>query len=92
MIAHVQQSVRRKISDFIHLEDGRVGNRNALTTAAIITSSVFAGLILAPKTALAVACSCYEANCQPPLYCCWLVNLDCPSGVEYHCNAVGGHC
>lgn len=90
MIGHVQQTVRRKISDFIHLEDGRVGTHKAITTAAIVTSSALAGILLTPQPALAV-CPCDTViDCQPGEFCCWIPNSVCGPGYDYGCMPPGG--
>lgn len=95
MIGHVQQSVHRKISDFIRLEEGRIGNRNAMTVAALVTTSAFAGLLLSPQlTSACLTCTC--PICFPGQYCC--DNGPCDPGKDggihraYSCDGNGGQC
>ena len=94
MMAHIQQAVRRKISDsirLIQLEDGRVSHRHALTAAALVTTSALAGVLLAPQPALADHCAgCIL--CGPWYQCCFIPN-DCGNGMNgYACDLNGGEC
>ncbi len=94
MMAHIQQAIRRKISDsirLIQLEDGRVSHRHALTAAALVTTSALAGVLLAPQSALANSfCSC--PPCGPGSYCCWSL-APCWTGAPgYECDSNGGMC
>ncbi len=92
MIRQVHQAARRKISDFIRLEEGRVSHRRALTAAAIVTTSALAGVLLAPQPALAV-CQCVDGiTCSNAAgwYCCWLVWTDaCGPGYDWTCAPYG---
>ncbi len=95
MIRQVHQAARRKISDFIRLEEGRVSHRHALTAAALVTTSALAGVLLAPQPASACWCDqCPVGSCQtsPNLYCCWKSFPSCPSGFTYDCDTNGGAC
>ncbi len=91
MIRQVHQAARRKISDFIRLEEGRVSHRHALTAAALVTTSALAGVLLAPQPASAVLeCSC--PSCPSGWYCCWGLKPSCASGYGYTCDLDGGWC
>ncbi len=94
MIRQVHQAARRKISDFIRLEEGRVSHRHALTAAALVTTSALAGILLSPQPVSACDCSCYEAGCNQALgqYCCWIARIGCPNNVLYQCDTDGGPC
>jgi len=58
MDKHIMSISRRKVSDFIRLEDGTVGNRSAFTTAALVAASSLAAMLLVPKTATALTGYC----------------------------------
>ncbi len=68
MTGHVKAIVRRKVSDFIRLEDGQVGNRSTFTAAALATASSLAFLLLTPS-ANAVDCG-GQVCCGAIMYCC----------------------
>jgi len=64
---YARDQVRRKVSQFILSEAGRVGYRNAFSMAALVTASSLAALIL---TATAEAERCGPYTCKPPQVCC----------------------
>lgn len=49
---HIRDIAKKRISDFIRLESGRIGGRNALTAAAIITISSLGAILLTPDNSL----------------------------------------
>ena len=95
MIRQVHQAARRKISDFIRLEEGRVSHRHALTAAALVTTSALAGVLLAPQPVFAGHNCGGCPPCGGPIigeYCCWATSPFCYSGYDYSCDNDGEQC
>jgi len=82
MDKHIMSISRRKVSDFIRLENGTVGNRSAFTTAALVAASSFAALLLTATTASA---GCWDACDKCGGYCCEMVDPGC-GGFRYVCS------
>jgi hypothetical protein len=84
--AHIKQVTRRKIADFIRLEDGQIGNRSAFTVAALAGASALGAALFGASMANADGA---DIHCHPN-------HGDCPEGHEcvyvadtehhYHCH------
>ena len=61
--------VRRKVSQFILSEAGRVGYRNAFSMAALVTASSLAAMMLSVYSVKAEEFNCGDKNCATE-YCC----------------------
>ena len=71
---YARDQVRRKVSQFILSEAGRVGYRNTLSMAALVTASSLAAMLLAPPRSHAANCG-DSAWCTPESpYCCVCAN------------------
>jgi len=79
---YARDQVRRKVSQVILSEAGRVGYRNAFSMAALVTASSLAALILS-ATSEAAGQSCGSAGkCYKPYICC---TYDYGTGIYYWC-------
>ena len=87
MRSHLRSMAKRKVSDFLLREEGMVGNRSAFATAAFVSATSLAMLLLVQP----------EANagwCGPPVNwceykCCFNGNLNAPN---YWCRGPGEAC
>jgi len=70
---YAKEQMKRKVSQFILSEAGRVGYRNAFSMAALVTASSLATLLLGTTNSSAIhgpACES-DADCPPDMpYCC----------------------
>ena len=66
---YARDQVRRKVSQFILSEAGRVGYRNTFSMAALVTASSLAALILS-ATSEAAGIKCGSEVCYKPEVCC----------------------
>ncbi|MCD6506532.1 hypothetical protein J7M22_07885 [Candidatus Poribacteria bacterium] len=66
---YARDQVRRKVSQVILSEAGRVGYRNAFSMAALVTASSLAALILS-ATSEAAKKICGPYKCEPDELCC----------------------
>lgn len=90
MNAHIKQVTRRKIADFIRLEDGQIGNRSAFTVAALAGASALGAALFGASMAHAHGADIHGGACHP--------NHPCPEGQEcvyvdgtqntYHCHHI----
>lgn len=82
MNAHVQSIVRRKISDFIRLEEGRIGNRTAFTVSALVGASALGAMLFGPAAEAHHACGGIPGgnDCPQGTKCCYIT-----VGDHYHC-------
>ncbi len=79
MHAHIKSTVQRKISDFMHLEDGKIGSRTAFTVAALAGASTLGALLFAPATEAHVECH-GNHDCDDNTICCFVPDT------SYHCK------
>ncbi|MCD6505844.1 hypothetical protein J7M22_04375 [Candidatus Poribacteria bacterium] len=79
---YAREQVRRKVSQFILSEAGRVGYRNAFSMAALVTASSLAAVLLSAQHSNADhVADCGDKRCQvPPFYFC------CVGALGYHCS------
>ena len=85
---YARDQVKRKVSQFILSEAGRVGYRNAFSMAALVTASSLAAMMLSVKSARAAEVTCGDQKCLTPpdgkdVYCCEIFRAN---GVEYVCE------
>lgn len=78
MKGYVRDIARRKVSDFIRLEHGKVGNRSMLTAAALISASSLAAMLLAPAPEASAAGYCGGVWCNKAVCCVGALG-------DYHC-------
>lgn len=70
MKGYVRDITKRKISDFIRLEHGKVGNRSMFTAAALVSASSLAAMLLAAVPEAGAAGYCGGNWCNLA-YCCF---------------------
>ena len=75
---YARDQVKRKVSQFILSEAGRVGYRNAFSMAALVTASSLAAMMLSAHSAKAdwVQCGDQLCNNQFWTYCCKIQQPD----------------
>ena len=74
MRSHLRSVAKQKVSDFLTREEGMVGNRSAFATAALVSTTALAMVLLVAPDAQAIK-PCQGANfnnyCQDSQWCCW---------------------
>ena len=78
MKPHLRSIAKRKVSDFLLREEGMVGNRSAIATSALVSTTALAiTFLVAPD---AKANNWCPAGCGQGLWCCW------NGGQHYFCQ------
>jgi len=69
---YAKEQMKRKVSQFILSEAGRVGYRNAFSMAALVTASSLAAMMLSAHSAKADIVECGNTTCDNNVfeYCC----------------------
>lgn len=70
MRSHLKRVAKKKVSDFLTREEGMVGNRSAFATAAFVSATSLAMLLLVQPEADAGWCGLGQGDCDLT-YCCW---------------------
>lgn len=70
MKGHIRNIAKKRFSDFIRLENGKVGSGNALTVSAIVSISALSAMLLAPNAHAVHTCPDGKTVCNDSELCC----------------------
>ena len=90
MRSHLRSMAKRKVSDFLLREEGMVGNRSAFATAALVSTTALAMVLLvSPDAAAHHTKPCQGANAGNY---CWINQFCCfdPCTNSNYCSSTGG--